>query len=184
MATWAISSPRWQSGGLEPLGQRRAELAGGGGEAGELLEEGSDQHVGVAGHRLVGAPVEIDREANERLLGVDVGADVDGGRNDLHGGSCPRGGMRPTLVPPEGGIRKGDCARGWSCADRMAPINRGEGSAGRVPACPRAMRNPAEGFGSIERERRQRFTAARALWNAYGMDMESVWQVKQSGLNR
>ena len=36
----------------------------------------------------------------------------------------------------------------------------------------------------LERERRQRFTAIRDVWNAYGMRMESVLRPKQSGFNR
>ena len=35
---------------------------------------------------------------------------------------------------------------------------------------------------AMESGRCQRFTAKRAIWNAYGMRMESIWPVKHSGL--
>ena len=86
IATCAISSPRRQSAVLEPLGERHPVLGDGGGEAGQVLEAAARQLRAVMRHRRVGAAVEIDGQPDQRLLGVDVRADVDGGRNDLHAG--------------------------------------------------------------------------------------------------
>ena len=47
----------------------------------------------------------------------------------------------------------------------------------------RAAAGARAGVRGVGREPRQRFTAICAIWNAYGIDMESISQVKQSGLN-
>ena len=71
----------------EALGQRRAVFGAGGGEAGQVAQQRLDERVGVVGDRGGGAAVQVHGQADQRLLGVDVGADIDGGRDDLHDGS-------------------------------------------------------------------------------------------------
>ena len=120
----------------QPLGQRPAVLGPRVGEARELVEQRREV-VGVVADRGLGAAMQVDGQADQRQLGVDVGADVDGSRNDLHGLS-PLAMLRPRpLLAPARRGEKADCGEASQAADSAGkPL----GSAAMPEPDDRAMR--------------------------------------------
>lgn len=97
----------------QPVEQERAGFGSRRGEARQRVEERRQHPVGDVGDRRLGAPVKIDGEPDQRRSPVDVGADIDGGRHDLHGAP-------PLLVPRVLARRSRGRKRGialWRAAD-------------------------------------------------------------------